>query len=409
MDITIQPRKLSGQVQIIPSKSLAHRYLICAAFADRPTDLICPEISQDIEATVDCLNALGAEIRRTRTGYAVFPLVSSRSHAVLNCRESGSTLRFLLPIAGALGADILFKTEGRLSRRPLSPLWEEMQRMGCTLQWISEQELRVCGRLRPGDYYIDGGVSSQFITGLLFAAALLDGYSTIHITGIPESKPYIDMTQMAMARFGMDTRNFSIRGGQTFRSPGSITVEGDWSNGAFWITANALDSQVQILGLDDESCQGDREIVRLLPLLKKEMPRISCEDIPDLVPILSVAAAIRQGAEFIGIRRLRLKESDRVHAVTTMLHALGGKAEAAEDTLTVYGTGLRGGTVDAMNDHRIAMAAAIAATVCQESVTILGAECIQKSYPRFWEEYDRLSQNSAEIHDCHTSLRTGSQ
>ncbi len=390
MDITIQPGKLTGQIQIIPSTSLAHRYLICAAFSDKPTRLICPESSRDIDATVACLNALGADIRRTFDGFHVFPLVSLRQHALLNCGESGSTLRFLLPIVGALQADAVFRMEGRLPQRPLSPLWEEMERMGCTLQWISDDELQVTGRLQHGDFYIDGGVSSQFISGLLMAAALMEADSAIHVAGTLESKPYVEMTQWVMAQFGVDTTDLRIRGGQRFRSPGTVPIEGDWSNAAFFLTASALDSDVKILGLNAESCQGDQEIVRLLPSLKKEMAHISCEDIPDLVPILSIYAAANHGGIFTGIRRLRLKESDRVRAILDMLKALGGEAEAEEDILTVHGTGLTGGTVDARNDHRIAMAAAIAATVSKGAVTILGAECVEKSYPHFWEEYAHL-------------------
>ena len=390
MDITIQPNKLSGTLQIIPSKSQAHRLLICAAFADKETVLTCAETNQDIEATIGCLRALGADIQRTSTGYRMEPIRSVPGQAVLNCRESGSTLRFLLPVVGALGTDTIFKMEGRLPQRPLSPLWEEMERMGCQLKFISENELRCSGKLQPGEYFIDGSVSSQFISGLLFATSLVDGDSKIHITGKLESKPYIDMTRQAMQLFGIDTEDFKIKGGQQYHSPGSLTVEGDWSNGAFFLAANALGSQVNVKGLSADSAQGDRAAAEILPRLQKERAIISASDIPDLVPILSVVAAANHGAVFTDIRRLRLKESDRVASVIAMIEALGGKAEATEDTLTVYGTGLSGGTVDACNDHRIAMSAAIAANICTELVTVLGAECVRKSYPTFWEEYKKL-------------------
>lgn len=389
MDITITPGKLSGTVAAIPSKSQAHRLLICAAFADEPTDILCPETNQDIEATADCLRSLGAEILRTETGYTVFPAAVIPQCATLNCRESGSTLRFLLPIAGALGVDATFQMEGRLPKRPLSPLWEEMERMGCKLQFISDNELLCEGKLRPGDYYIDGGVSSQFITGLLFATSLLDGDSQIHITGKLESKPYVTMTQKAMELFGVDTENFRVKGGQRFRTPGTITVEGDWSNGAFWLAAKALGNDLTVTNLDPESPQGDRAAAYLLENLTNHQT-ISAADIPDLVPILAVAAAANKGAVFTDIRRLRMKESDRVATVMKMIENLEGKAEATEDTLRIYGTGLTGGTVDSHNDHRIAMAAAIASTVCTEPVTILGAEAVNKSYPAFWQEFTRL-------------------
>ena len=388
MDITIYPGKLSGNIPIIPSKSQAHRLLICAAFADAPTILHCPETNRDMDATAGCLNALGAEITRTGSGYYVIPVGTIPKTAQLNCRDSGSTLRFLLPVAGALGVDTTFLLEGRLSSRPLSPLWEEMQRMGCTLTRPTPDTILCRGRLRPGEYTIDGSISSQFVTGLLFAAALIPGESRIRLTGKVESRPYITMTQQAMSRFGMDCFDFTVKGG-AFRTPGEITVEGDWSNGAFFLTAAALGNPVTVQNLSPDSPQGDRAAAELLPALQNHIT-VSAADIPDLVPILSVMAACNRGAVFTDIRRLRLKESDRVASVIAMLEALGGSAEAAEDTLTVYGTGLTGGTVDAVNDHRIAMSAAIAATVCRNPVTIAGAQCVEKSYPRFFEEYRRL-------------------
>lgn len=389
MDITILPGKFSGTVAAIPSKSMAHRLLICAAFADRESTLICPDTNQDIDATADCLCALGAQILRTDSLYTVGPMGALPERAVLNCHESGSTLRFLLPIVGALGVTTIFRMEGRLPKRPLSPLWEEMERMGCRLQWIGEAELLVEGKLQPGNYHIDGSVSSQFITGLLLATSLLEGDSHIAITGKLESRPYVSMSQQVMAMFGVDTKNFHIRGGQPFRSPGTVNVEGDWSNAAFWLAAAALGSDVEVTNLNQISAQGDRAVADLLPKLT-EYITISAADIPDLVPILSVVAAANKGAVFTDIQRLRLKESDRVASTIAMLESLGGKAEATEDTLSVYGTGLTGGTVDSCNDHRIAMAAAIASTVCKAPVTILGAECVKKSYPNFWKECNRL-------------------
>jgi 3-phosphoshikimate 1-carboxyvinyltransferase len=282
--------------------------------------------------------------------------------------------------------------EGRLPKRPLSALKEEMERMGCQFSWVSSNELRLTGKLRPGDYHIDGGISSQFITGLLFASSLMDGDSTICITGRLESKPYVDMTLHAMARFGVKAENFHIRGGQQYVTPGEIVVEGDWSNGAFFLAAKQLGSNLTVMQLDENSPQGDRKVAQLLPKLKN-FTTIDVSDIPDLVPILSVVASAGQGASFQNIQRLRLKESDRVASTIAMIENLGGKAEATEDTLIVYPSVLRGGTVDAVNDHRIAMAAAIAATVCKEDVTILGAQCVKKSYPQFWEEYSRLGGN----------------
>ena len=390
MDITISPRRLRGDLTVIPSKSQAHRLLICAAFSDKPTLLQCAETNRDIEATADCLTALGAKIIRTDSGYTVFPVKAVPEQAELHCRESGSTLRFLLPVAGALGVDALFTMEGRLPQRPLSPLWEEMERMGCTLTRPTSDTIRCTGKLRPGAYRIDGGISSQYITGLLLALSLLGSGSQLEITGKAESRPYIEMTKAAISLFGGDPDH---PGEKRFHSPGTVSVEGDWSNGAFFLAANELGSCLNLHGLDPDSPQGDRAVLGILPLLRSGAPRVSAADIPDLVPILSVAAASNHGAVFTDIRRLRLKESDRVASVMAMLKSLGGRAEADDNTLTVFPSGFTGGVVDSFNDHRIAMSAAIAATVCTGPVTVLGAECVSKSYPGFWEEYRRLGGN----------------
>ena len=390
MDITISPRRLRGDLTVIPSKSQAHRLLICAAFSDKPTLLQCAETNRDIEATADCLTALGAKIIRTDSGYTVFPVKAVPEQAELHCRESGSTLRFLLPVAGALGVDALFTMEGRLPRRPLSPLWEEMERMGCTLTRPTSDSIRCTGKLRPGAYRIDGGISSQYITGLLLALSLLGSGSQLEITGKAESRPYIEMTKAAISLFGGDPDH---PGEKRFHSPGAVSVEGDWSNGAFFLAANELGSCLNLHGLDPDSPQGDRAVLGILPLLRSGAPRVSAADIPDLVPILSVAAASNHGAVFTDIRRLRMKESDRVASVMAMLKSLGGRAESDDNTLTVFPSGFTGGVVDSFNDHRIAMSAAIAATVCTGPVTVLGAECVSKSYPGFWEEYRRLGGN----------------
>ena len=389
MDICITPKKLYGNINAIPSKSQAHRMLICAAFSDQPTTLICPETNRDIEATANCLTALGAGITWLSNGYRVKPIEEVPFRASLPCQDSGSTLRFLLPIAGALGVDTVFQMTGRLPQRPLTPLWEEMERMGCTLTRPTADTIRCTGRLRSGEYAINGTVSSQFITGLLFALSLLPGQSRLQVLGKLESAPYVSMTLAAMERFGISCNDYCFPGNGRFHSPGTVTVEGDWSNAAFFLAAQALGSPIQVGNLNPDSPQGDRACARLLPELKDNLT-ISAADIPDLVPILAVTAAANQGAVFTDIGRLRLKESDRVASVMDMLRALGGQAEADNTTLTVYGTGLHGGTVDSRNDHRIAMSAAIAATVCDSPVTILGAQCVEKSYPKFFTDYTSL-------------------
>ena len=390
MDITIHPTTLQGSVTAIASKSQAHRLLICAAFSERETELHCPQTNRDIEATARCLQALGAKIQRTDTGYRVTPIQTVPQCATLHCGESGSTLRFMLPIVGALGVDATFVMEARLPERPLSPLWEEMERMGCCLSRPTANTLRCQGQLHGGEYTVSGNVSSQFITGLLFAAALLQQDCRIHITGRLESKPYVDMTQKALALFGINTCDFHIQGGQRFRSPGYVNVEGDWSNGAFFLAANALGSRLEVTNLDPDSPQGDRAAQRLVQQLQQGHCTIDATDLPDLVPILSVVAGFFHGAEFTGIRRLRLKETDRVATVCAMMNALGAKTCATEDTLTISPATYGSCTIDATNDHRIAMSAGIAATVASGPVTVINADSVTKSYSNFWTEYRRL-------------------
>ena len=389
MDITIYPNKLHGTVTAIPSKSQAHRLLICAAFSDRPTTLLCAHTSEDIEATSRCLNALGANITRRAQGYYVEPVETLPVSAVLDCGESGSTLRFLLPVVCALGVEVVFQLHGRLPYRPLSPLWEELTRMGCALSRPNENTIATAGKLRTGNYRISGNISSQFISGLLFATALLPGESKISILGDLESRPYVEMTQLALSTFGVESAEYTLSGSYPFKSPGTVTVEGDWSNGAFFLAANALGNQVNILNLNSDSPQGDRIAAELFKNCRNNT-EVSAADIPDLVPILSVVFGANNGAKFTDIARLRLKESDRVASVCEMLRQLGVPATSTETTLTVSPGAYRSCTIDAVGDHRIAMSAAIAATIADGPVTILGADCVAKSYPTFWEEYRNL-------------------
>lgn len=389
MDITIYPRKLSGTVQAIPSKSQAHRILICSAFSDAPVTIECPQTNQDIEATAGCLRSLGADITRTGNGYVVTPIQIIPTAAILDCCESGSTLRFMLPICASLGVDTTFKLSGRLPQRPLSPLWEELERMGCILSRPTQNTIRCLGKLRSGTYSIDGSVSSQFITGLLFALALLPGKNDLRVTGQIESRPYIDMTLQVLETFGVYTHDFHFNNAFPFHSPGTICVEGDWSNGAFFLAAKFLGNDIKVTGLSDDSKQGDLACSKILEALYRPIT-VCGKDIPDLIPILSVAAGASEGATFTNIGRLRLKESDRVEAIREMLSTLGADVQVKEDTLFVSPAPYCGGIVDSKNDHRIAMSAAIASTIASTPVTILGAECVKKSYPDFWSEFTRL-------------------
>ncbi len=392
MDLTVFPGKLSGTVCAIPSKSQAHRLLICAAFSDSPTKLYCPATNVDIEATAGCLRCLGAEIEYRDGCYYVVPVSKIPDSATLDCQESGSTLRFMLPIVGALGVDTTFVLRGRLPQRPLSPLWEEMEKNGCVLSRPSENTVSCRGKLKQGNYTIDGSVSSQFITGLLFALALIPGNGKLTVTGKLESLPYITMTQRALSLFGIETEKFAVTGRFPFHSPGELAVEGDWSNGAFFLSAAALGSDVTVSGLLADSAQGDRAVAEILKQMHEHIT-VDAADIPDLVPILAVVGGAKSGVTFQNIRRLRLKESDRVSTVANMLTNLGAKTLVGENTLAVYPGEYHSCTIDSAGDHRIAMAAAIAATVANGPVTILGAQCVSKSYPSFWTEYKALGGN----------------
>ncbi len=399
MNLRLYPTSLAGTVPAVPAKSMAHRLLICGALADAPTRILCGGTSADIEATVSCLRALGADIQRTPDGFLVSPGVGQPEHT-LYCGESGSTLRFLLPVAAALGHQSLFHLEGRLGQRPLSPLQEELSAHGVSISVSGKNQLLLTGQLHPGCYTLPGNVSSQFISGLLLALPLLNGVSQLSVTGTMESAPYVRMTLAALRAFGVPVcqeKNCFAIYPSPYCSPGIVSVEGDWSNAAFWYGANALGSRIAVTGLNHDSIQGDRAILSCLSLLGKGLP-VDVSQIPDLFPILAVVAT---GAEnetsFVGVARLRLKESDRILSVTNLIRSLGGTIKENAEALTVYPAKLQGGVIHSCNDHRIAMAAAVAATCCRESVTILAAEATAKSYPGFWADYAALGGKIEEV------------
>ena len=261
--------------------------------------------------------------------------------------------------------------------------------MGCQLSRPTENTILCQGKLHSGIFTIDGGVSSQFITGLMFALALMCGDSTLHVTGNIESKPYIDMTVQVLSMFGLTFNGSQFVGNNKLRSPGEIVVEGDWSNGAFFLAAKALGNDVEVSGLSSDSRQGDRAAAQLTKSLSQNIT-VCGKDIPDLIPILAVTAGAQNGAVFENIARLRLKESDRVQAVAEMLTNFGAHVQVSEDSMTVFPARFKGCIIDSKNDHRIAMSAAIASTVADGPVSILNAQCVSKSYPQFWSEFTRL-------------------
>ncbi len=406
MTLTITPKKLSGTVTPPPSKSQAHRVLIAAALADGESVIHNLAPSQDIHATRRCLEELGAGFTDLPGGVKVRGMGANAmsplrrlAYPRLDCGESGSTLRFLIPVALAVRGGGIFTGRGRLMERPLGPYFDIFQEKGIFYEQ-KDGALTVQGRLTPGGYKLPGDVSSQFFTGLLYALPLLDGPSVLFPTTPLESEGYIAMTCQAMETFGVPTAatlslppQYHVEGGQTYR-PADVTVEADWSQAAFWFAAMALGNRVQPEGLDISSLQGDKVILEFTrQLICQKVVEFDVSQCPDLVPPMAVAAALRGGVvtRLTNAARLRIKESDRLASVTAMLNALGGKVEELPDGLVIHGVAsLRGGTVDPCNDHRIAMAAAVAATRCQDPVTILGAECVNKSYPTFWEEYRRL-------------------
>ena len=392
MNVRIYPCTLDGDVYAPASKSMAHRALLCAALAERESEVLLSSSSEDIDATARCIEAAGGKVERGKSGWKISP-VSGAENALYDCGESGSTLRFFLPVVAALGVGGTFTGKGRLPARPLGELLSVLR--GCRVSG-DKLPLHIEGRLQNGLFRLRGDVSSQYITGLLFALPLLGGDSEIELTAPLESASYVEMTLRALAEAGVAAerteKGFFVRGGQRFRPKDKTEVEGDWSNAAFFLTASAIGNLVRVRGLDKHSAQGDAKVLSALLSLRSGGAEIDASDIPDLVPVLSVAAAYATGKTvFKNAARLRLKECDRLHAAALNLNALGGKATETPDGLIVQGTGgLKGGKAEGFNDHRIVMSMAIAATQAEGPVEISGAEAVNKSYPSFFEEFKRL-------------------
>lgn len=394
----ITPGPLRGSIAAIPSKSEAHRLLICAALADAPTRIPLSSSSQDIDATIRCLNSMGADIALSGGELRVTPIADPPARCETDCGESGSTLRFLLPVAGALGIETDFRMHGRLPERPIAPLDRELVRGGCALSRPAHDVLRISGRLSPGAYALPGDVSSQYITGMLLALTLLEGESNLSITGRLESASYIGITRRCMASFGANPvptdGGYRIPGMGRYISPGYMQIGGDWSNAAFWLCVSELPGcKVEVTGLDPDSAQGDRRIVSALAELRSSDGEcvLDAGDIPDLVPtIAACACAAGRALRVTHAERLRIKESDRIATVRQALNALGGDVSETPDGLIVHRCKPTGGEVDAAGDHRIAMMAAVASAGCTQEVVIRGAEAVNKSYPGFWRDFASL-------------------
>lgn len=407
-DVRITPCAPIGELSAPPSKSAAHRALICAALSGKPCRVFPVAASSDMQATLCVLRAMGA--RFTRSADAVtFEGASWQSCEPLDCLESGSTLRFLLPVAAALGLSATFTGSGRLPERPLGALMEQMRTHGVAFS-ADRLPFSIKGRLTAGRYALPGDVSSQFISGLLFALPLLEGDSEIVLTSPLQSAGYVDMTLEALAQSGVQVARtetgWKVPGEQAYRD-GDRRVEADWSNAAFWLCAGAIGGAVRLTGLQTGSAQGDRAVFELLGQFGAQTTldahaaccthaplhgiRIDAGPIPDLVPILAITAAFAKGdTEIYNAGRLRIKESDRLATVMALLGDLGGSADEYPDRLIIHGGGLHGGTADGANDHRIVMGAAVAGMFCREPVVIRGAEAVNKSYPNFFEDFRKL-------------------
>ncbi|MCD8382374.1 MAG: 3-phosphoshikimate 1-carboxyvinyltransferase [Clostridiales bacterium] len=396
MNVTVTPGPLRGRVTPPASKSQSHRLIIAAALAEGSSRLDNLSMSQDIAATLGCMEVLGASWDgETVTGLKT---VGERREQLplLDCGESGSTLRFLIPVTLAVAGGGVFTGRGRLLARPMEP-YERLFGSKGIFYRAEPTSITVQGALEPGEYALPGDISSQFITGLLFALPLLKGDSELRLTTPLESAAYVDMTVDALSRFGVKVHRtedgWYIPGGQCPVGR-SLTVEGDWSQAGFFYAARGLGNPVEICGMNDASVQGDRVIRDYAARLDgRGTVTLDVSQCPDLAPALAVRAALRAGesTHLVNATRLRMKESDRIETVTSELNRLGAHVEAKPDAMTICGvSALHGGETDSHNDHRIAMMLAIAATRATGPVTIHNAGSVAKSYPRFWEDYERL-------------------
>ena len=403
MIATVYPGRLSGRLTVPPSKSYAHRMLIAAALADRPSILtgIDPHAAGwDVQATRNGLAALGASIMLDRRATTVRPIAKLPARTSIDCGESGTTLRFLLPIAASLPTNTRFIGRGRLPQRPIGDLINQLSEHGAKFTQQDKLPFSVEGGLAGGEWSLPGNVSSQYISGLLFALPRLDKDSRLTLTTPLESKAYVDMTIETLRLFGVEVTEesdgYAVPGGQRYRAPDvPAAVEGDWSGASYWIEANALGSSIIMDGLPEPSLQPDRDIASAVKAIRGGADSVDISGMPDAAPALAVICA---GAKcpapeirITGVSRLRLKESDRVLAIVEGLNALGVSARVDADAITIpTGRSFHSGSVNGRADHRIVMAFAIAAVFADGPVTISGAESVSKSYVRFWKDMETL-------------------
>ncbi|MBE6064461.1 3-phosphoshikimate 1-carboxyvinyltransferase [Clostridium cochlearium] len=420
--VKIFPKKLKGSINIPPSKSLAHRAIIAAGLAGGESIIDNIVYSKDILATIYGMKNFGVSINEIEKNNNKLLNIKGVNkiqiqNNVIDCIESGSTLRFLIPIALLQNErEVTFIGSGKLPQRPLDEYYNIFNKKNIFYQnEKGNLPLRVKGKLKPGEFYLKGDISSQFITGLMFVLPLLCGDSKIIITSKLESKAYVDLTMDILNKFGVKIENnnykeFYIKGNQSY-VPRNYNVEGDFSQGAFWLVAGAIGEEISCKNLNINSLQGDKEIINIIKYMggiininndcikvissKLKGITIDASEIPDLVPILAVAGTVSSGVtKIINAKRVRIKECDRLHAIACELNKIGGEVEELEDSLIIKGNKkLKGGIVDSWNDHRIAMAMAVASTVCEESLIINNSKAVEKSYPNFWEEFRNVGGN----------------
>ena len=422
MKIKIKPSTLNGKIEIPPSKSYSHRAVIAAALAESEKKSMIDNLkfSVDITTTTDIMENWGAKIKRFESALEI---VGNDGRVVpkdkyVQCNESGSTIRFLIPVGITSKNELIFDGKGKLVDRPLDSYYKIFEGQGLKYETTGGKlPLTVNGKLKAGNYEIDGNISSQFITGLLYALPLLDGDSKLIINKNLESKGYIDLTLEILKLAGIEIVNngyksFDIKGNQTYK-PFNYTVEGDYSQVAFWIVAGIIsanrDNEVKCLHVNKNSLQGDREIIEIVTRMganleifddyvivkpsKTKGTVIDISQCPDIAPILTVLAALSEGeTRIINGERLRIKESDRITSIKTELNKLGANVTEEGDSLIIQGVeGFTGGvTVSAWNDHRIAMSLAVASSRCEKEIVLEEAESVRKSYPHFWDDFVKM-------------------
>lgn len=411
----ITPRLITGKISSISSKSHIHRCLICSAFCKEQTQIIFNgNLSDDILATINCLKSLGAKINFDKNSILVEPITYTNNNPILDCNESGSTLRFLLPVASALNCNATYKGCGKLPTRPIKTIIDELKLHGINFS-SDHLPLTTSGKIKGDVFTLDGSVSSQFLTGVLLSLPILDG-GKVALTTPLTSKSYIDLTCQTLKQFGIEVdiskNEYVVESCYKYKSPKTIYADGDWSNSAFFLCCGAISESINITGLNLQSPQGDKKIIDILRqygadisfkndsinVFRKDKNALNVDatDIPDLVPIISVLASVANGESVIAnVDRLKFKESDRIRSTLDMINSLGGNARFEDNKIKIIGKeSLDGGNVCGYNDHRIVMSSAISSCVCKKEVTITDANAVNKSYPKFFEDFNFLGGNA---------------